>query len=48
MMSSYDDAISAVEDYFEGQEETFFKTGTQMLKVTPLGKVCVWTTKEIM
>ena len=26
------DVISAVDDYFEGQEETFFKTGIRMLK----------------
>ena len=29
---SDDDVISAVENYFEGQKETFFKTGIQMLK----------------
>jgi len=27
-----DDVISAVKDYFEGQKETFFKSGIQMLK----------------
>ena len=30
---SDDDVISAVEDYFEGQEETFFQTGIQMNRV---------------
>ena len=29
---SGNDVISAVEYYFEGQEETFFKAGIQMLK----------------
>jgi len=29
---SDDEVASAVEDYFEGQKETFLKTGIQMLK----------------
>ena len=39
------DVISAVDDHFEGQEETFLKTGIRMLNT--VGR-SAWTAKEIV